>query len=207
MGGHSVTLIIMATMLEAKPFVSGLGLEAVSEKPFPVFKSNNRVLVISGIGKAHAAAATAFGCVLFKPSRVINAGAAGALETGYPVGAMVQIRHIVEHDRPDIFTGRPVSHQPDMVAGGLAAAVLATGDRPVIQPADRKALSVLAGLVDMEAAAVVQTCRTLAVPCHIFKFVSDEPGHTNGLDIINNIRAFRTPFFEFINTFVLEHPV
>lgn len=202
MGGHSVTLIIMATMLEAKPFLSGSGLKPFSEKPFPVFKTDRQVLIISGIGKAHASAAACFGCLTFAPKRVVNAGAAGALNSSHPAGAIYQIGKIIEHDRPDIFTGQPVCHEPDQL-DGIDVAVLATGDRPVIAPADRLQLSALAGLVDMEAAAVVQTCRTMAVPCFVFKFVSDDPGHTAGLDIINNIRAFRTAFFNFFYSAVL----
>lgn len=193
---YPVTLIIMASLLEAKPFINGLSLEKVSEKPFPVFRKNNRVLIVTGIGKACAAAATCYGSLTFAPQTVVNAGAAGSLDGSHPAGGIYQINKIIEHDRPDILTGRPVRHNPDQM-DGLAVATLASGDRPVIDPADRKQLAELAELVDMEAAAVVQTCRTMAVPCYVFKFVSDGPGHANGLDIINNIREFRTTFFDF----------
>lgn len=202
MGEHSLTLLIMATLLEAKPFVAGLEMKPFAEKPFPVFKNNSRVLILSGIGKAHAAAAACYGCLTFAPKAVVNAGAAGALDMAHPAGAIYQISRIVEHDRLDIFTGRPVCHEPDRI-NGINSATLATGDRPVIDPADRAGLSALAELVDMEAAAVVQTCRTMAVPCHVFKFVSDDPGHTAGLDIINNIRLFRTTLFDFCEASVL----
>jgi len=202
MGEHILTLFIMATMLEAKPFIPGLGLKPISGKPFPVFENKGRILVISGIGKANAAAAACYGCMTFAPARVINAGAAGALDAAHPIGAIYQISRVIEHDRPDIFSGKPVFHQPDPV-DGINSAVLATGDRPVIDPAERKRLSAMAELADMEAAAIVQTCRTMGVFCHVLKFVSDVPGHTAGLDIINNIRAFRTPFFDFCLSTVL----
>ena len=202
MGGRSVTLMIMATMLEAKPFVKGLSLKPYVKKPFPVFTTDNLVLVISGIGKAHAAAATAYGLLTFSPSAVINTGAAGALDGDHPAGSIYQISKIIEHDRPNILTGKPVRHKPDRI-DGIDTAVLATGDRPVIDAKGRSRLSALAQLVDMEAAAVVQTCRTMSAPCHVFKFVSDDPGHFSGADIIFNIRKFRTNMFDFCRTAVL----
>ena len=202
MGGRSVTLITMATMLEAKPFVVGLGLKPYDKKPFPVFTTENLVLVISGIGKAHAAAATAYGLLTFSPSAVLNTGAAGALDRSHPTGSIYQINNIIEHDRPNILTGKPVRHKPDKMKG-FDDAVLASGDRPVIDREDRSRLAALADLVDMEAAAVVQTCRTMSVPCHIFKFVSDDPGHTVGTHIIHNIRKFRVDLFDFCSVGVL----
>ena len=202
MGERSVTLIVMATMLEAKPFLAGLGLEQIGEKPFPVFKQDRQVLIISGIGKAYAAAATGYAQTVFTPRTVINAGAAGALDTEHPAGSIYQISRVIEHDRPDIFSGQPVEHEPDQM-DGIGTAILATGDRPVIDPAHRSSLSALAELVDMEAAAVVQTCRVLAVPCYVFKFVSDAPGHTAGTDIVQNIRRFRASLFNFCASVVL----
>jgi len=196
MGERSVTLLIMATLLEAKPFVSGLGLSLFCEKPFQVFKNDRQVLVISGIGKTHAAAAVCYGCLTFSPQTVVNAGAAGALDKAHPVGAIYQVKRIVEHDRPDLFSGKPVSHEPDMITA-IPTATLTTGDCPVLDPAERSRLGELAELVDMEAAAVVQTCRTMSVPCIVLKFVSDNPDHTNGMDIVNNIRQFRSALFDF----------
>jgi Nucleoside phosphorylase len=60
-------------------------------------------MVISGIGKAHAAAAACYGCLTFVPKTVVNAGAAGALDSSHPAGGIYQISKIIEHDRPDIF--------------------------------------------------------------------------------------------------------
>lgn len=205
MGRDSVTVFIMATKLEAKPFIRGLDLRQTGKHPLPVFANDHQVLIISGIGKAAAAMAAAYACQSFAPDLICNAGAAGALSRGHPAGEFYHIRKIIEHDRPDIFTGAPVSHKPDRLAGldDLPQAVLATGDRPVVDPARRRELAQLADLVDMEAAAVVQTGRVWKIPCHVFKFVSDDPGHTSGIQIVANIRVFREPFFRFMRTAVL----
>ena len=205
MGRNPVTVILMATKLEAKPFIRGLDLRPADPHPFPVFASDRQVLVISGIGKAAAAMATAYACQSFAPGVIVNAGAAGALGPGHPAGEFYRIDKIIEHDRPHILTGAPMTHRPARMKkiGAVPTAVLATGDRPVIDPDQRQNLARLADLVDMEAAAVIQAARTWQVPGHVFKFVSDDPGHTAGIQIVANIRVFREPFFRFIQTAVL----
>lgn len=202
MGEHPVKLLVMATMLEAKPFVAGLSMEKTAERPFPVFQSPGRILIISGIGKTRAAMTTCYGCLTFHPESVWNAGAAGALSDNCQTGSIYQIHKIIEHDRPHLLTRRPVTHTPNFLKrpGDMPKAVLASGDCPVLKAEDRRRLATSADLADMEAAAVVQVCSTFKTPCHVFKFVSDTPGHTASATIIANIRRFRTPFFEYIRT-------
>ena len=62
-----VICLVMATLLEAKPFVKGLSLKRISSKPFPVYSGGNITAVISGIGKANAAMATAYACLELGP--------------------------------------------------------------------------------------------------------------------------------------------
>lgn len=192
----------MATMLEAKPFVAGFSMEKTAASPFPVFQSPGRILIISGIGKTNAAIATCYGCLTFCPKRVWNAGAAGALATGFETGSIYQVHKIIEHDRPHLLTRRPVSHAPDYLKklSSIPKAVLASGDCPVIKAEDRRRLAESADLADMEAAAVVQACHTFKTPCHVFKFVSDTHCHTASTTIIANIRRYRTPFFDCFQT-------
>ncbi len=192
----------MATLVEAKPFVSGLSLTQSEKKPFPVFTNNHIVLIISGIGKANAAMATAYGCSRFKPACICNLGAAGATNRSFKLGEAVQIDKIVEFDRPELRTQNPQIHLPDTLEG-FQTAVLSTSDKVVVDSDERKKVAKLAGLVDMEGASVVQTCRRFETRCHVFKFVSDTPGHTHDMDIINHIRSLREPFYEFINQSVL----
>jgi hypothetical protein len=45
------TGIVMATMLEASPFIKGLALKKIADKPFPVYSSDNLLLIVSGIGR------------------------------------------------------------------------------------------------------------------------------------------------------------
>ena len=191
-----MTAIIMATMLEAKPFVLGMSLRQTQKIPFRLFQNDGVLLIISGIGKANAAVATAYACLKFKSACICNLGAAGATHSGYNLGEIFHIQKIVETDRPDLETGKPCVHQPDLLTG-FNIAILATSDRAVLDPKERKAISINADLIDMEGASVVQACRTFKENCYLFKFVSDTPDHMRDQDIVDHIRAYRKTFYDF----------
>ncbi|MBU4318660.1 MAG: hypothetical protein KKF30_15490 [Proteobacteria bacterium] len=203
MAKETGTAIIMATRLEAAPFIQGLNLNKVEGTPLPVFHNQNTVLILSGIGKANAAMATAFCCLVHRPEIVFNFGAAGALDESLELGEVLQVSRILEPDRPDLRTSLPEFHLPDTLAD-FKSVPLATQDRPMLSPDERKQASRYASLADMEAASVVQVCKRFETPCHVFKFVSDTPAHDQGGDIVTNIRSLRNNFFEFIRTKVLS---
>jgi adenosylhomocysteine nucleosidase len=186
----------MATMLEAKPFVLGMSLRQTEKVPFRLFQNEAVLLIISGIGKANAAMATAYVCLKYKPLCIFNLGAAGTTHSGYDLGEMFHIQKIVELDRPDLKTGKPCVHQPDLLAG-FKTTILATSDRAVLDPKERKAISITADLIDMEGASVVQACTTFQKHCYLFKFVSDTPEHTRDQDIVDHIRRYRKTFYDF----------
>lgn len=123
-------------------------------------------------------------------------GAAGATHSGYDLGEIFHIQKIVEPDRPDLKTGKPCVHKPDLLAG-FKTTILATSDRAVLDPKERKAISINADLIDMEGASVVQACRTFRKNCYLFKFVSDTSDHTRDQDIVDHIRLYRKKFYDF----------
>ncbi len=196
--------LVMATMVEAKPFVRGMDLKELEKKPFPVFKNDNSILVVSGIGKANAAMATAYCCQEFKPSCICNLGAAGASGLSQPLGEIYHIDKIIEYDRPKLTSDELTVQQPDIL-DRFPTATLSTSDRAIIDPKERKEISVFSDLMDMEGASVVQACRIFETKCYVFKFVSDTPEHTEDGDIIKNIRSYRTPFCDFFLRSVLPH--
>ncbi|MEJ2656599.1 MAG: 5'-methylthioadenosine/S-adenosylhomocysteine nucleosidase [Desulfobacterales bacterium] len=191
-----VTAIVMATMLEAKPFVQKMPLRQTRKAPFYLFQNHEILLLVSGIGKANAAMATAYCCLKFKPACVFNLGAAGATRSGYDLGEIFHIHKIVEPDRPDLRTGKPCGHQPDLLEG-FKTAKLATSDRALLDPKERQTIAHSADLLDMEGASVVQTCKKFKTRCFLFKFVSDTPDHTRDQDIVDHIRGYRQRFYEF----------
>ncbi len=196
------TALLMATQFEAKPFINGLGLRRKHDLPIPVFSDSNLVLVICGIGKTNAAMGTTYCCITFKPTRILNLGAAGAVDQTSKLGDVFQIEKIFEPDRPSFNTRGPVIHTPETIEG-FKTTTLATQDRPILDPEDRMNISRTAHLVDMEAAAVVQVCRQFGITCLVFKFVSDTPDHTEALDIISNIKKAGTGFFNYFHRNIL----
>jgi len=202
MTGYPVVAIVMATLLEAKPFVEGLALRKSGKTPFALFKNENTILIVSGIGKTNAAMAAAYCCQNFNPISICNLGAAGATRFSHPLGEIFHITKIVELDRPEFRSGRPYVHKPDML-DGFQPAKLATSERAILDPNERKKISADADLVDMEGAALVQVCKKFQTRCYLFKFVSDTPDHKRDDDIVKNIRQYRTPFYEFFIKSVL----
>ena len=157
----------------------------------------NVLLVISGIGKANAAMATAYCCRKFTPACICNLGAQQALHIPDMIWEKYFISmKIIEPDRPDLKTGKPCIHKPDLLAG-FKTAILATSDRAILDPKERKEISKNADLIDMEGASVVQACRKFRKKCYLFKFVSDTPDHTRDQDIVDHIRIYRKKFYDF----------
>lgn len=188
--------IVMATILEAKPFVQGMNLQKSEKKPFLIFKNDNFILIISGIGKANAAMATSYCCQKFSPAYICNLGAAGATRFSHPLGEIYHIKKIFEYGRPAFKSKRPYIHKPNML-NGFQTAKLATSDKAVLDPDERNKISVDADLVDMEGASIVQASKKFGTKCFMFKFVSDTPDHTSDKEIVENIRLYRNLFFEF----------
>jgi nucleoside phosphorylase len=196
----SVTGIIMATLLEAKPFVEHLSLKAYAHEPFEAYKNGHIRLVVSGMGKSDAAMAATWLILTEHPSQIFNLGAAGAMNHTHNLGETLHISKVIEPDRPILGTDRFHEHIPDMLQG-FATAVLATQDKPVILPEERDKLSARAQLADMEGAAVVQTCRRFKIPCYLFKFVSDTPENHC---IRENIECYRESFCQSVMSVIAE---
>lgn len=202
MQGNDRRGIVMATMLEAEPFVQGLGLERLEGALFPVYLNDSLVLVISGIGKANAAMAALFIVVKYNVEIIYNLGAAGALRAGMSVGDIFQIDRVIESDRPRIAGREMRAYAPDTL-DGFKSASLATQDRPAVLADERVSLAEYADLVDMEGAAVLQACRRAGARCHLFKIVSDTVEHSRDEDIVENIRRVRWSLCEFFASEVL----
>ena len=136
----TLTAIVMATMLEAKPFVLGMSLKEYEQKPFRLFKNDHVLLAISDVGKANAAMAAAYCCQRVRPVCVCNLGAAGAAGFSHHLGDAFHINKITEYDRPELITGNPSIYEPQVLAG-FRTATLSTSDRAILDPKERKEIS------------------------------------------------------------------
>lgn len=202
MSGNPVIGLVMATLLEAAPFIKDLSLREWESEPFGLYGDGRIVLIVSGIGKANAAMACAFLIQTRRPSLVCNLGAAGAADGRCALGECYHISRVIEPDRPHLRSGLPHEHLPD-VLDGFALAALATQDRPLREPAERESVASSAQLVDMEGAAVVQACRRFGVKCFLFKFVSDTPDQRQNAEIVKNIELYRDAHSRFFKDSVL----
>ncbi len=197
MSKHATPALVMATGLEAEPLLLALSMTEIESAPFRVYDADGLRLIISGIGKAHAAMAASFMIWKHGAREIVNAGAAGAVVEGYEVGDVLHVDVVTETDRPKIAGRTPRVLKPD-VLGGFKTASLATSDVPVLTVPERDAASRHADLVDMEGAAVVQACRLSGARCYLFKVISDTPGHECDSDIVRNIRLVRENFARFL---------
>ena len=155
------------------------------------------VLVLSGIGKVNAAVSTSWVIHQFAPDCVINTGSAGGLGKGLKVGDVVIGETVAHHDvdvtafgyvwgqvpqLPAVFTSdsnliRQAEKAVQVFEGAaVTQGLIVSGDRFVHSSegvAEIRSHFPEVKAVEMEAAAIAQTCHQLEVPCVIIRAVSD----------------------------------
>ncbi|MFW1676396.1 5'-methylthioadenosine/S-adenosylhomocysteine nucleosidase [Pontibacter sp. JAM-7] len=163
------------------------------------------ILLKSGIGKVNAA----IGCTLllqhFKPDCVINTGSAGGFDPNLNVGDIVICNAVCHHDvdvtafgyapgqvpgSPEVFLPHPdlaaIAEQCIANMDGIHTChgLIATGDQFMHDPErvakTREVFPNLAA-VEMEAAAIAQTCYQFEVPFIIIRALSDIAGKSSNL--------------------------
>lgn len=155
------------------------------------------VLVLSGIGKVNAAVSTSWVIHQFAPGCIINTGSAGGLGKGLKVGDVVIGETVAHHDvdvtafgyvwgqvpqLPAVFTSDSnLIHQAEKAAqvfegAAVTQGLIVSGDRFVHSSegvAEIRSHFPDVKAVEMEAAAIAQTCHQLEVPFVIIRAVSD----------------------------------
>ena len=155
------------------------------------------VLVLSGIGKVNAAVSTSWVIHQFAPDCVINTGSAGGLGKGLKVGDVVIGETVAHHDvdvtafgyvwgqvpqLPAVFTSdsnliRQAEKAVQVFEGAaVTQGLIVSGDRFVHSSegvAEIRSHFPEVKAVEMEAAAIAQTCHQLEVPFVIIRAVSD----------------------------------
>lgn len=151
-------------------------------------------VVVSGVGKSNAAAATQLALMRWPGARLVNFGLAGGLEPSMRVGDIYRIDRAVQYDFDLVkVNGTPMGTLnerkdpfiPLLEKSGDGvrpaqiplAKTLGTGDRFNDDEEDMRLLRSLgAGLRDMEGGAIAHVCETAGAPCDMFKCVSDVHG-------------------------------
>lgn len=182
--------------MEAEPFINGLKLTKEENQSFHIYRKNDLVILVSGVGKMNATMTTTFALDTFSPECIINLGAAGSLGD-VSLGSVFEITSIVESDRPlRHLDNKPRLYTPQTL-DLIEDAILATQDIPVLDPKERLELAKAAALVDMEGCAVAHVCKRFKIPCYFYKYVTDNMQHPEVSDIVENIENHRDSFFEF----------
>ncbi|GAB3486514.1 5'-methylthioadenosine/S-adenosylhomocysteine nucleosidase [Marinomonas epiphytica] len=165
-----------------------------------LFEGKEIVLLQSGIGKVNAAISTALLLSKYQPEYVINIGSAGGFDPDLEVGDVVISDKVVHHDVDVTAFGYELGQVPNMPASfpaddGLLksaldavqavnrvkakAGTIGTGDSFMSDPqrvaAVRSAFPAMVA-VEMEAAAVAQTCYKFSTPFVVVRSLSDIAG-------------------------------
>ena len=162
--------------------------------------SNEIILRQCGIGKVNAAVGAAELIRSFAPDAVVSTGVAGGIDTSLAVMDVVVSSSIVYHDvwcgmgcEYGQVQGMPAVFAADENLCNIAtslngdaenitrihAGLICTGDQFITSrdELDKIKSNFPAGLaVDMESAAIAQTCHIYGVPFVSFRIISDTPG-------------------------------
>ncbi len=175
------------------------------------FASLDVVLLQSGIGKVNAAIGTTLMIELFHPRFIINTGSAGGLVPALDIGDVVLATEIGHHDVDTTAFGyakgqiprMPPTFPSDRKLLGLAHRVVETehtykaiegpivsGDTFLDHPDEIRELleefpRSLA--VEMESAAIAQTCHQFDLPFLIIRSISDKADSSSAGDFTENL--------------------
>ena len=143
------------------------------------------LLVVSGVGKSNAAAATQF-AIQSGADEIVNLGVCGGFEPQMKIGDLYEVDRAVQYDfdlaqlngtAVGVLNERTSPYIPLRTTGRYPAKTLATGDHFNDSAADLPLLTALGvGLRDMEGAAVAHVCETAGVPCRALKCVTNVLG-------------------------------
>jgi len=158
------------------------------------------IILQSGIGKVNAAVGTAILLERHQPDAIINTGSAGGFATDLAIGDVIISDEVRHHDVDAVVFGYELGQVPGMPAayhadsrlrdiarGAIAAlgevnvreGMIATGDAFMADPervAATRAQFPTMLAVEMEGAAIAQTCYLYGCPFVVIRALSDIPG-------------------------------
>ncbi|WP_321297429.1 5'-methylthioadenosine/adenosylhomocysteine nucleosidase [Marinifilum fragile] len=167
---------------------------------------NDIVLLQSGIGKVNAAIGAAIMIDNYAPDFVINTGAAGGFPGDLKVGDIVISKELIHHDMDCTVFGYKTGQVPGMPASFVAneklidladkcihklidvktkKATILTGDQFMNNPEATKKIKdtfPTAEAVEMEGAAIAQTCFQFKIPFVVIRSISDIAGQENAIE-------------------------
>ena len=183
---------------------------------------NTLILLQCGIGKVNAAVGTTTLIRRYAPDCIISTGCAGGIDASLNVMDVVVSTQTAYHDatipgqEPGQIQGMPASFRSEEqlteVASGerIFKGLIVSGDQFIT---DRHQLDAIKALfpealaVDMESAAIAQTCHILKTPFVSFRILSDTPGADDHLQqYLNFWDEMATRSFEVTRRFLAALP-
>ena len=176
-------------------------------------KGKKCILVKSGVGKVNAARTTQAMIDKFDIQYVINLGAGGSVNSMLNIGDVVVGKHVVQHDFDitafghskgyitgvgnNVICDRDLVDEFEQIIRGLPErsyniklGIIATGDifctDPIMKDKIRSKFN--ADVVDMECAAIAQTCYLDNVPFIVIRSISDTPNGKNASTFDENLK-------------------
>ncbi|MBO7309325.1 MAG: 5'-methylthioadenosine/S-adenosylhomocysteine nucleosidase [Kiritimatiellae bacterium] len=151
-----------------------------------MLNGDDAFVVVSGVGKSNAAAATQLAIQETGTKRIFNLGVSGGLDPAMKVGEIYEVADAVQYDfdlvqingtEMGTLNERDTPFIPCKAEGRFAAKTLGTGDRFNDSADDSALLKKLgASLRDMEGAAIAHVCETAGVEFVSYKCISDVEG-------------------------------
>ena len=185
-------LYIFAMEDEAKDVIKSFDL--VENKPFPIYKKNDKLATICGIGKANAAFVTGYVTGKYEVSKIVNLGFVGAVGN-FRVGDKVMVQDAKYHDVDLTMFGYEKGQIPKSPAvfnsldnqnpkfDKYKKVNIYTGDYFMVEKIENNYIA------DMEVTAIFQAGERLGIPVYSFKVVSDIIGGTDHLDEYKNFES------------------
>lgn len=157
------------------------------------------VVAKCGIGKVFASICAQTMILEFKPSVVINSGVAGSLVKNLDILDVAIAKNVVQHDMDTSPLGDPkglisginmiyidvnqgvvdtLVKSADLASCKSLCGTIATGDKFISVPSEKKALNVEFGAIacEMEGGAIGHTCYVNNIPFGVLRAISDGDG-------------------------------
>ncbi len=184
-------VFVIAMDKEAACVVSNL-VDAREERLFGrrivrgLLNDEEALVVVSGIGKTNAAAATQLALQLTNATTICNLGVSGGFDPQMNAGEIYDVADAVQYDfdlshlngtTVGTLDERTSPFIPCAPSGRFKSARLGTGDRFSDDEGEARLMAQLGiGLRDMEGAAIAHVCETAGVQCVSFKCVTNVIG-------------------------------
>ncbi len=184
---ESIIVLQFATQLEAKPFIETLHCIPYQQKPFLLFMGDSSLyLLIGGIGITPSAIAATYVYTKLNADKIINIGAAGALESSLTPGTIATITQVYDTTSYQFDTEKPFAYALTPV-DNLPKLTCVSVTKPLRTDEERRQYASIASAVDMELAGIARASHTFSKECFAIKYISDTAEHTTHEDIVKNI--------------------